>query len=81
MKHEDHQHIHPYYEECDDCQHKATKARAFFKELGVPIIRGTVQTGALTVDVKVRGILLYDILMDEEKLKTLVSKIRLKAFW
>jgi hypothetical protein len=49
--------------------------------LEIPIIRSTTQTGKLSTDIKVQGYKLYDILMDEEKLRVLVSKLRNKAFW
>lgn len=78
---------HPIYrtaehnpDECSICNQRAHAIREFFKALEIPIIKSTNQTG-LSTDVKVQGYKLYDILMDEEKLLVLVSKLRNKAFW
>lgn len=67
--------------ECNVCNQCADKVREFYKILEIPIIKSTTQTGKLSTDIKVQGYKLYDILMDEEKLRVLVSKLRNKAFW
>lgn len=67
--------------ECDVCNTEANKLRKFFSNVDIPIIKSTGMNGNLSTDVKVRGDVLRDILMDEEKLKVLVSKLRNKAFW
>lgn len=79
---------HPIYRtaehnpnECDFCNQRAQKVREFFKMLDVPITTSTTQTGGLSTSINVRGYLLYDILMNEEKLRALVSKLKMKAFW
>ena len=46
-----------------------------------PIIKSVDQNGQLSPDVKINGNQIYDILMDEDKLKVLISKLKNKAFW
>jgi hypothetical protein len=67
--------------ECDVCNALPKKLRDFFVKLDIPIINSLGMNGQPSTRVKVNGKILYDILMDEEKLKVLVSKLRNKAFW
>jgi hypothetical protein len=80
---EDHNHTRPvsYEDDCEICQQKAFIIREFFRILEIPVINSKSISGAPSSDIRLNGHMLYNILMDEEKLKILVSKLRLKAFW
>lgn len=67
--------------ECDLCHRKAEQIRQFLDILNIPYIHSTDLNGSLSTDVKVNAYHLYDILMDEEKLKILVRTLKLKALW
>ena len=63
-------------EESRERQLKIKKAQALFDFLEIPYHKSII------VDQDHMSVLdLYDILMDEEKLRVLVSKLRNKAFW
>jgi len=76
-----HGHYRTYDDECDECQREAHKIREFFAALDIPILNSYGMGGVLSSSVRLRGDALHDILIDEEKLKILVSKLRNKAFW
>ena len=80
MKHEDHE-PRFHHDDCDDCRVEAEKTRQFFDELEIPYVHSTNPAGNKAISIKINGYKLYDILTDEEKMKILVSKLKLKAFW
>lgn len=83
MKCDDHEPrpIYGLYEDCDECNNKAIRVRSMLGTLGIPYYNSTNQDGSPSPNIKISGQALYDILMDEEKLRVLISKLRNKAFW
>jgi hypothetical protein len=79
MKHEEHG--SRTTNECEVCRSEGQKLRNFFAAVEIPIIKSVDQNGQLSPDVKINGNQIYDILMDEDKLKVLFSKLKNKAFW
>ena len=57
-------------EDFDEIQKKFKMARELMEFLEIPVSSGKVNITNL-----------YDVLMDEEKLRLLSSKLKLKAFW
>lgn len=80
-KMEHNKHVNDRSDSCDKCQREAKHIRNFFNILDIPIMNSVYKNGTPSVHIKVQAHVLYDILTDEQKLKDLVSKLKLKAFW
>jgi len=63
---------------------KVDKAISLMKVLEIPytgILNNKTEDGKYHITSSVKVEALYDILMDEEKLKIILSKLKNKAFW
>jgi hypothetical protein len=60
---------------------KFEKVAGLMTKLGIPFKRCCQVNDGTYYDANIRMLALYDILMDEEKLRELVSTLKLKAFW
>jgi hypothetical protein len=65
----------------DETEEKVRKSKALMNILDIPYLDKTVYNTTTDDFANVCATDLYDILMDEEKLRVLVSKLRNKAFW
>lgn len=65
-----------YIFECEMCKIESDKIRQLFEELGIPL-----HFAGPSDELFVNAAILLEILTDETKLKYLISKLRLRAFW